>query len=77
MQSEGGCRYQGSSAIACVIDGVMFGYGTGHDYCTIALGGERIAGIWPSFNLEAQALDMALEKLTGYLLAAGCDRAHA
>ena len=76
VQTDGGCRYHGSSAIAYVIYGIIYGYDTVHDYYTIALGGERIAGNWPSFNLEAQALDMALEKLTGYLLAAGWERGN-
>ena len=74
VQIDGECRYHGSSAIAYDIYGIICGYGMAHDYYTIAMGGDWISGIWPSFNLEAHALDMALEKSTGYLLAAGWER---
>ena len=77
VQTDGGCRHNVSSAIAYMIYGIIFGYGMAHDYYTIALGGKRVIGNWPSFILEAQALEMALDRLTGYLFAAGWERGSA
>ena len=67
-QTDGGCRYQGTTALGYVIYGIIFGYGEEPpDYYTLAVGGARITGDLPSLESEARALDLALCRLNHFL----------
>ena len=68
IQSDGGCRNQGTSALGYAIYGIIFGYGDlPLEYYTLAVGGARVDGNLPSLEMEARALDLALYRLNHFL----------
>ena len=71
LQTDGGCRRQGTSAISYVIYCVIYGYGDEYHYYTLAFGGERIICNFSSLELEARAFSLALQKLVEYLSSYG------
>ena len=68
IQTDGGCRNKGTTALGYVIYRVIFGYGCMPlEYYTLSMGGAKVAGNLSSFESEARALDLVLGKLVSYL----------